>query len=278
MFIVLGVVLLIIAIVAICMRQFSAKPHLDKLLASGRKKIGETLETYRETKQALGELGDENAVSEEITVMGMPKCDEPLISPVGNKPCIYYEMQVTCKMFERRQQKDANGNLMVDSNGNPVMTETPVEKKLESRSNSTRFKIDDGTGEVLVDPTGGSFDGLVKFEKSESMNSSSPTLAIGNYSLSLTGLGLNNPNVRPGMVTYEEKIIGLDRRLTVVGNLCDKMGDLIIEKNGKSNVIVSTKSQDEMIAAAKSTVKTQLIVAVACGAVGFVLTIIGAIA
>lgn len=270
MLIFFGVVLLIIAVVAICMRQFSAVPHLNKLIASGRRKIGETLETYRETKQALGDLGDENAVSEEITVMGMPICDEPLISPIEKKPCIYYEMQVTCKMYETRPEKD--------SNGNTVMRERTVVKTLDSSSNSTRFKIDDGTGEVLVDPHGGSFDGLVKFEKMARVKSGDATLAIGNISLSLNVSGLSGTNTRPEMVKYEEKIIGLDRRLTVVGNLCDKMGDLIIEKNGKSNVIVSTKSQDEMIEAAKSSVKTQLIVAIACGAVGLVLTIIGAIA
>ena len=49
-----GVVLVIIAIVCACMLVFSSKPKLEKLLASSRVSIGDTLKAYHETKASLG--------------------------------------------------------------------------------------------------------------------------------------------------------------------------------------------------------------------------------
>ena len=59
MWFVLGAILIIIAIIAICMRQFSSQKRLDQLLRSGRQKLGEIIQAYTETKKELAELGEE---------------------------------------------------------------------------------------------------------------------------------------------------------------------------------------------------------------------------
>lgn len=258
--VVLGIILWIIAIIVVCVRAFSTQPRLEKLLGSERKKLKETLEAYRNTKSELGELGEENCVKEELTIMGNPRCEEPLISPLGRKPCVYYTMTVTATRKERRRNSDGEWETHTD-------TET-----LASDSNSTRFTLDDGTDSVVVDPKDGDFDGLVttvnKSEVGTGRNGS--TISFGDFSLSLS-----SGSVNPETIHYEEQIIGLDRPLTVVGCLCDKMGDLMIENHEGSHVLVSTKSHEEMIKDTKDTLQTQKIIAIGCGIAGLVAIIIG---
>lgn len=264
-----GVVLVIIAIVCACMLVFSSKPKLEKLLASSRVSIGDTLKAYHETKASLGDMGKEGVVSEDMTIMGKPRCESPLTSPLGQKECLYYSYRVTEKHKERETyyETDSNGNRRERTR---MVTKTST---LDEGSNSTRFFVDDGTGEMLVDPQGGTFEGLVKtVDRTDSQfsNASGPSVSFGGLSFNL-GSGSS----RPESLHYEEEIIGLDRRVTVVGTLCDKMGDLLIEQYKDSHVLVSTKSQDEMIAETKSSIQTQKICAIACGIIGIVLMIIG---
>lgn len=269
--IVFGVILLVIGIVAICMRQLSSQKRLDQLTRSGRQKIGEIVAAYQATKQDLGEMGEENTVGEEMTVMGMPKCDSPLISPLGQKECLYYEMRVTAERIEHYTDTDSDGNTRQKTRR---VTDT-----LDSSSNNTRFTLEDSTGSVLVDPRDGVFEDLVTtVDRSETyVRSNSSRLSFGGFSLDLCNFNQYCGNTMPQTIKYEEKIIGLDRKVTVVGTLCDKMGDLMIQKNGKTKVIVSTKSPEEMVLAVKGQMKTQLIVAIACGAIGLILCIIGAV-
>ncbi len=84
-------------------------------------------------------------------------------------------------------------------------------------------------------------------------------------------------NATPDTIHYTEEVIGLDRRLTVVGTVCDKMGNLQIESTSKHKVIVSTKSADDMATDAQNDLKTGNIMMKICGPVGIVLLILGII-
>ena len=262
-----GVLLLVIAVIVFLVQTLSTKKHLEQLTSSGRQKLDEILGAYRETKKELGDMGEENTVSEKLTVVGDPSCDAPLTSPIGQKPCIYYEVKVTANRVEHYQERDSNGNMQ---NRTRNVTDT-----LDQSTNCTRFKLNDGTDTVIVDPQDGEFKGLTTtVDRSEvHQPSAGPTLSFGGFSLSLPNT--SSANQAPQTIHYQEKIIGLDRKLTVVGTLCDKMGDLLIEKSGKTKVIVSTQSPDEMLAETESTMKTQRIIMIACGAIGLVLLIVG---
>lgn len=271
MWFVLGGILIVIAIIAFCMRTFSTQKRLDQLTRSGRQKLGEILEGYRKAKEELGELGEENSAAEELTVVGMPKCESPLISPLGQKECIYYEMSVTAERIEHYQERDSEGNLRDRTRR---ITDT-----LDASSNSTRFTLDDGTDSVTVEPRDGIFEDLVTtVERSETfVNNNNGFLSFGGFSLNFNNLQQYRSGMRPETVKYRERIIGLDRKITVVGTLCDKMGDLMIENHDKSKVIISTKSPVEMIKSTEKSMKTQLLVAAICGGVGVVFCILGAV-
>lgn len=262
--IVFGVVFFITAIILFSIKTFSTQKRLDQLMSSSKQKLGEILSIFAETKKDLGELGAENTVSEKLTVKGKVHTDMPLTSPLGQRECLYYTYKVTAKRTERYTERDSNGN---DQQRTRTVYDT-----LDQGDNSTRFWLDDGTGKVLVDPKGGKFEGLTKsVERSESQFT--PTggmLSVGFLSLSIpTGGG------RPETITYVEEIIGLDRPLTVIGTLCDKMGELMIESVKKTPVIVSTLSQEEMIERAQSSAKKLIIGAIACGVIGAILIVVG---
>ena len=264
---IIGVILLIIGIVVICVRQFSTQKHYEQLAGSEIEKVGEVLAIYKETRESLGE--ERNSVEKDLAVMGMPECDEPLISPLGQKPCIYYSMKVTSSRTEHYTEKD--------SEGKTVQKTRTVTDTLDQSTNSTRFKINDGTGTIMVDPKDGTFDGAVKsVDKSEIRQpDAGASISFGGFSLNLSG---GNNNIRePQTIKYEEEMIGLDRKLTVMGTLRDSMGDFVIEKTPKKSLSISTRSLEDKLAEVKSSLKTQLIVAAILGGIGLILTIIGLI-
>ncbi len=267
--IVIGVILLIIGVVFFVMRGSDQK-KLEQLTGSGKQKLGELVPILKETKASLGDLGEDGAISENVTVMGTPKCDQPLKSPLGGQECIYYKYTVKNIWTERYTE--------TNSEGRSVTRTRRHEDVMDSGESSVPFTIDDGTGTILVDPMDGTFEGLTKtVERSENnfANMSGPSIQIGGLSLNLNNLGANRS--RPESIKYSEEIIGLNRRLTVVGNVCDKMGELCIQKNGKTKVIISTKSADEMVADSKKAVRNKGIGAMVCGGLGILAIIIGII-
>ena len=84
-------------------------------------------------------------------------------------------------------------------------------------------------------------------------------------------------NTTPDTIHYTEEIIGLDRRLTVVGTVCDKMGNLQIESTSKNKVIVSTKSAEDMATDAQNSLKSGNTMFKICGPIGIVCLILGII-
>lgn len=262
MALVFGVIFLVTAVILVSVKTFSTQKRLDQLVSSSKQKLGDILSIYEETKKELGDLGEENTVSEKLTIKGKVHADEPLTSPLGKRECLYYTYKVTAKRTERYTERDSEGNTRQRSR--------TVYDTLDQGKNSTRFWLDDGTGKVLVDPQNGKFDGLIKtVERSETQFSSSG----GMFSAGFLSISLPTGS-RPETISYVEEIIGLDRPLTVIGTLCDKMGELLIEGVKKNPVIVSTLSQEEMIERAQSSAKKLLIGAAACGAIGLALLIV----
>lgn len=270
--IIFGVIFLIIAVVFFVMRGSDQK-KLEQLMGSDKQKLGDLVPILNETKASLGDLGDEGTISENVTVMGMPKCDQPLKSPIGGRDCIYYKYTVKNIWTEHYQEQNSEGRMVSKTRRH--------EDVMDSGESSTPFLIDDGTGTIKVDPQGGQFEGLTKsVERSENnfanMNMSGGSISLGGLTINLGGRNFGGQS-RPESIKYFEEIISLDRRLTVVGNVCDKMGELCIQKNGKTNVIISTKSADEMVADTKKSVKNKGIGAIILAILGLICLLLGII-
>ena len=339
---VLGVILaiigIIVAIIGVVGKSSSTK-RLEQLSGSGKQKIGDLLPVLQETKASLSGIGDEGVIKENVTVMGQPQCQQPLTSPIAGIPCLYYKYRVSIRRTEyyMETETDANGNQR------QVQKSRTDEKTLDSGESCVQsFIVNDGTGNIIVEPQNGTFEGLVKsVDKSESnyagmmnngmlnlgrlslnmnslMNGMMPNngmmsnngmmnngMMSGNGMMSNNGMmnnGMMNNNAaaaaagvaagvaiasamgnnnmmgnnNPSVIKYVEEIVGLDRNVTVVGTVCDNMGDFRIRSVAKSKVIVSTKSAEEMLTDAQSSIKTNNGMAIG-GGVGLVIGIIMAL-
>ena len=76
-----------------------------------------------------------------VHVRGAVVCGEPLVSPLTQLPCCYYRTTIACLT------KSAQG-VTSQSSYRTVYTEPGAKP----------FYLDDGTGKVLVDPTGAEYD------------------------------------------------------------------------------------------------------------------------
>lgn len=178
--------------------------HLKQLMTTSKQKIGEILAIYEETKKELGELGKENAVQEELAVNGQAYTDMPLVSPLAKRECLFYSYVITATHTEHYTERDSNGHVH-------QRTRT-VSNVLDQGRNCTRFWLTDDTGKVLVDPKDGKFDGVIRSVKRSEVQFNGG---------------------RPETISYVEDIIDFALPVTVIGTLCDKMGDLIIENMKK---------------------------------------------
>ncbi len=308
----IGIILLIIGIIVAIVGMVNkngAQKRIDQLCGAGKQKIGELLPILEETKKSLSEIGDDGAIQENATVMGKPVCDNPLTSPIGGVPCLYYSYRVTLKRTERymEEETDANGNKR------QVSKTRQVEDTLDSGSSCVQsFQVDDGTGKITVEPQNGEFEGLIQsVNKSETNfrnNMNGMNLSLGRLNINLGGFFGDNmsmssnmssmsPNMSsmspmsnmsrmtgnsgtPETIKYVEEIIGLDRNVTVVGSICDNMGEFRLRKSNKHSVLISTKSADEMLTESKSSLATgqKMFIGGAVGAgIGLLLAIIGGI-
>lgn len=264
---IVGIIFFIIAIVIMVVRFFAVKKQ-EKLLGTERKKIGEVVHFAQEAKAELAELGEENLIDERGAFVGMAECAEPLIAPFSQRKCLYYKMEVSYKAVERYQERDSNGNMQ-------TRTRT-VTKTLESNEQSTRFTLKDDTGSVLVDPRDGIFEGTVQsYNKTEpyvNRGSGSASLSIGGFSLNLGGGVFGS--AMPETLTSTEHIVELDRKLTVIGSVQDKMGELILEGKPKEKITISTYSMDELVEKARSSLFKKAIAAGVSAGIGVLFVIL----
>ena len=271
-FIVFGIIFGLISIIPIVMRN-NDKKRLAQLVGSDKQKLGELVPVLNETKASLGDLGEDGAISENVTVMGNPKCEQPLKSPLGGVDCIYYKYVVKNIWTEHYSE--------TDSNGNSVSRTRRHEDTMDEGESCTPFILDDGTGSIKVDPVGGTFEGATKVvdrsEHSFNMNTAGNSITLGGWTINLGGGGLFSNNHRPETVKYTEEVIAMSRPLTVVGNVCVKMGELCLQNNGKTKVIISTKSADEMVADAKKGIRNKAIGFVIIAVLALICFIAGAV-
>ena len=185
----MGPILIIVGIILICVgiyvffKMKAAKDRLAQLGASSQQKLGELIPILTQTKADMSDLGTENVISENVTVMGQPQCQTPLQSPIAGIPCVYYTYKVVHKTTERYRD--------TDSNGNTVWKTRTREHTLDQGTNSTPFALNDGTGSIMVDPNQGKFEGLVKtVDKTETnFQRNGAGVQLGNLMVSLANLG-----------------------------------------------------------------------------------------
>jgi len=196
-------------------------------------------------------------------------CDQPLTSQLGEHSCVYYRMSVRRKYDEEYWEKDNNGNQVRKTRtGTDVVSDT---------KESCPFYVKDETGKLLVVPDGAKFDSLI-----ESVSRFEPATMGG-----LGGIGFGRFQLTPPMMQgsgrrtlgyhYEEHVLPLNRRVTIMGQVNDKMGQLAMRKADGQKLFISTRSKEEMVGSAQKTAQVMFASAIGSAVIGVVLAIIGAV-
>src|SRR4051812_47152572 len=157
-----------------------------------------------------------------ISAEGNVSCPQPLMSPVSNTMCLYYELKVTAEW------KDGD---------------TTKTKEVTHEKRAAQFALDDGSGPVWIDAQkGGDFE--PKQKKSETKGTSllggitGQDLAFGNYRVSTGMLSMGTK------YTVEEKVLPAVAKVYV----CGKVGSSNeIMKPGWRNLLVTNKSREDYL-------------------------------
>ncbi len=80
-----------------------------------------------------------------VELVGTVKADQPLLSPTGHIPCIYYRYKLEHRV--ERRERDSQGNWTTRESWNTV----------EDRKEHVPFQVCDSSGECLVFPDGADF-------------------------------------------------------------------------------------------------------------------------
>jgi hypothetical protein len=204
------------------------------------------IEFLQQLATSMRDTGFKNYLS---LVKGTVSCDIPLHSELSKTPCVYYSMSVTRETRETYDSTDAQGKI-------ETKTRT-VREVVASNQRSVNFYLNDGTGQIRVEPKAAEFIGEQVLSRYEAEASSAPVanLQWGDFQLTL-------PQTQNQVLGYalEETVIPLNSELYVIGSVSEQAGELLLSK-GKEQFIISVKSDSELLQQRQNNAKWSLIMA-----------------
>lgn len=217
--------------------------------------IREELELY---KSVAAGVGTGNFSGKIVEFKGICMTKNPLQAEHSGEPVVYYQATVSRKYETTEQERDSEGR-----------TRTVTRTHTETITNNTRsikFYLNDGSGEdILVDPEGASIDAIETFNRFE--YEAPQGFSISGFLANSRTLGFQ----------YTERSIPVKSRLYILGELSDRRGEISVVKPTKDseNFIVSTKSEEQIVADAQSSASWQLYGGIALIVIGIITSIVG---
>jgi hypothetical protein len=220
--------------------------HQRRKAAALSSVVRRDIEFLQELAASMRETGFKNYLS---LVKGKIRCDTPLHSELSKTPCVYYRMSVTRETRETYDSTDAQGK---------VETKTrTLREVVASNQRSVNFYLNDGTGEIRVEPNTAEFIGEQVLSRYEAAVPNAPVASLqwGNFQLTL-------PQTQNQVLGYalEETVIPLNSELYVIGSVSEQAGELVLNK-GKEQFLISVKSDSELLQQRQNNAKWSLIIA-----------------
>jgi hypothetical protein len=229
----IGMIIVCLGIIALIfgvMQKMKAGRVMDAPLAS-------TGDVTRRGREVAGPKG-------QISAQGNVVCQQPLIAPFSGQPCLYYRIKCTARWKDGDKHK---------------------EKVLDDTKMAAQFAIDDGSGPVWIDAREGG-----DFEPSQRKSETKGTGLLGGITGAELVFGqyrVNTPMLDIGTkYEVEEDIMPVVPRMYACGKLADQGG--AIASPSWRQLILSSKSRDDLLAAATKTAKMCLIGGAAAFVVG----------
>ncbi len=258
---VFGVILLVVAAVLVFV-HVRARKKVGALLTASAQTVSQMLGT---AKTLAGELGA-GSFSEMVEVSGQVRCPGPLISPLGERPCVYYDMSVRRQYEEDTEERDAQGNVRrATRRGSETMS---------SQSERVDFELADQTGAIAVRLEGADFDGLTETVERFEPAGGALQLQLGRFAMSVPTLGHGRRTLG---YQYSERVLPAEGRLTVIGQASDQGGEMTVGRGGPA-FIVTPRTKAELVGGAQRTVKWTAVASGLLALAGVGLTVAGLIA
>lgn len=262
--VIVGVLLLVVGGILFFVRQHQQARSFS--LKSARQV---TVAELQSTAAAIANEMGGGSWRDYVKLWGKAEANPPLISELKQQPCVYYSYSVEREYEETVQEKDAEGR---------TRTETRrCSETLSSHRQSTPFYLNDGSGEVLVDPDGAS---LETVEVANDFHPGEPgggLLSYGKFSLTLGNVPFGNR--RTLGYRYRESILPVERSMLVVGTVSDQNGTLTLAKPLKSDqhFIIALKPDDALALSADTNSQRAFYGMVFCLIGGILLILLGLI-
>jgi hypothetical protein len=233
----IAVVLGIIGLIYGIMMRMKAGRVTDAPLAS-------TGDVARRGREVAGPKG-------QISAQGNVICQQPIIAPFSGQPCLFYKIKCTARWKQGESHKSK------------VIDETKM---------AAQFAIDDGSGPIWVDAREGG-----DFEPSQKKSETKGTGILGGVTGTELVFGqyrVNTPMLDIGTkYEVEEEIMPVVPRVYACGKLADDGGS--IASPSWRQLILSSKSREELLSSATKTAKIALIAGGAAFVVGSGLASVG---
>ncbi len=218
--------------------------HLEQM------KVAQIRGTRTSTAQEL----KDGAVStgKAVEVKGNILCDSPLVAPLSGKQCVWF----TCESRERIEVTYFETNQQTKQQEAKTKTEHRV---VRSDKSMVPFWIQDSTGRVMVRPEDAEIDGITVVDRFDQAPASSigQVFATGGLTAGyVSSLPPLDSNHRILGVEHKEVIFPVGQPGYVLGELHSGGEAPTIAKRVKSDVtfVISTKSEEELVADAESRV------------------------
>jgi hypothetical protein len=219
----------------------------------------------RELAQSMKEGVGEGNLAYMTEVKGKVVCASPLQSELEGVECVYYAMRIEREYEETYYENDPQGRRQ-------RRTRTGSDT-VASNQRSAPFLVDDGTGQILVDPGGAEFVAekvVSRFEPGG--DNSGGEIRLGSFSLTLPSL---TGDRRTLGYRFEEEAIPVGRELYVLGEAAEVNGELRLRQPGQGPFIISLKGEEELMRQGQSSATWMLAGSMVCALLGLGLLVAG---
>jgi type II secretory pathway pseudopilin PulG len=260
-------------IVGVILIGIGAGLILSSSASKGKAEAMESTETssvdfLNSLAQSMSEGVGSGTLSYACEVKGKVVCSQPLVSELAQVKCVYYSMRVDRQYEETYYEEDKQGH-------RERKTRTQYET-VASNTRSVSFDVEDGTGNIKINPGNAEFvteKVLSRFETGASAGKK--RLSVGSFTLNVSDYPRGGDRRTIGY-RFEEQAIPTGRNVYILGEANDRDGQLSISvpKDG-GKLIISVKGEEELLRNEKSSAKMKLIGAVVCAVLGVAAILLG---
>jgi len=268
---IIGGILIVVAIILLVV-YFSNKRKLEEMYAVEASTTASLQDIWKGVADEIGA----GSFEQKTEINGVIECGQPIESELAKEPCVHYRMSVERNWEEDYEEeyteKDPSSGQMVRKTRRGTRKGSDT---VSSNSRSTKFTVRDDTGTILVDPEGADIDVEQAIDRFEPASAASGgRISFGGMSFSTGGFSDSGRRRTLGY-RFKEWVLPLNRKVYILGVASDLSGELMIQKpREKGQFLISLKSEEELIASAKSGMTWGLYGSIACFIIGIVLVIL----